>query len=163
MWRIYSPDQLGVRIKTTVPELKKQLKTFRINKKGSKTRVSLVKYMRQSALNIEMKKIAKNLKENYTPYKAISSLFFKRNAFNHEAELRAVLYNQNTSNSHDYLRVSINPHKLIKSVLFDPRLSDELVSVYKYYLKEKFKYRGSIKRSQLYKQVKQIPVGQDEG
>lgn len=163
MWRIYSPDQLGVRIKTTVPELKKQLQDFCFIENETKSRVSLVNYMRQSELNIELKKIVKSLNTRYSARKSISSLYLKRNAFNHEAEVRAVLYNQKIENKNSFLRVTINPHKLIKSVLFDPRLPDELVSVYRHYLKDKLKYNGSIRQSQLYKQVKQIPVGQDEG
>ena len=109
MWRIYSPDHLGVRIKTTKTELQNQLANSPSKVAGCRTRVSLVKYMRQSDLNKELEKLVKELQVNYRPLKALSSLFLKRNAFSHEAEVRAVFYAPNNNDHCDYIRISINP------------------------------------------------------
>ncbi|GMR20934.1 MAG: hypothetical protein BMS9Abin36_1532 [Gammaproteobacteria bacterium] len=119
--------------------------------------------MPQSKLNTELTGLVAKLQTNYQPLKALSSLYMKRKAFSHEAEVRAVFYNPNSSTQDSCIRVAVDPHSLIKSVLFDPRLPDELVPVYKLYLKEKLNYRGSVRKSVLYKQVKPIRVGEDEG
>ncbi len=163
MWSIYSPNHLGVRIKTTKTELQNQLKGSPSKVDGCKTRVSPVKYMRQSELDEQLKRHVSDHQRNYQPLKAlVSSLFLKRNAFNYESEVRAVFYDPN-GDAGDYKRVSVNPHALVKSVLFDPRLPDELVPVYRDYLRDKLDYRGGVGKSQLYKPVKPIPLGEDEG
>jgi len=74
----------------------------------------------------------------------------KRKAFEHEAEVRLSLYASSHRRQHPGVSLSIDPHALIEDVMIDPRAPQEVVGMYRYYLRTALKFTGSIRQSRLY-------------
>lgn len=159
MWRIYSPDSLGVRIRTTRPLLTISLKTAAAVL-GIRTIIKQVKYLPESELSHEIEAIADELAQQHDSKLACEPLFMKRRAFHHEAEVRAVTYvPPNCAMALDGgLRLPVDPHFLIQSILVDPRAPKEFVGAYKYYLSEKLGYAGRVGQSALYADTEPLEV-----
>ena len=86
--------------------------------------------------------------------RALASLFVKRNAFKHESEYRVVVLDRSPEDGQTRLTVpTIDPHLLVQSVLVDPRAHDATVKVFKFFLKEKLKFKGSVAKSVLYERA----------
>ena len=159
MWRIYSPNNLGVRIGTTRPLLHATLKEAQ-KTQGIRFKIQNVKYMFQEDLNFALQDVATTLNEKYTVRKAIEPLFMKRNAFHHEYEVRAVVYDrepQPTDNGKGVV-IPVDSQTLIRSIWIDPRAPKEHVEAYTLYLKKKLKFQGVVKKSTLYEAPEQIDV-----
>lgn len=130
MWRIYSPDKDGVRIKTSVGKMIEVLNQIR-----SVMRVAplfgKVKYLPQNKITEWL--LHTQSVENIWIYNLLSdSLFIKRHEFEHENEVRFLLYNGNFENASvhsnihdDYIDVQVEPAWFIEEIALDPRLSDE--------------------------------------
>ncbi|WIX26833.1 DUF2971 domain-containing protein [Xanthomonas arboricola pv. corylina] len=152
MWRIYSQDRTGIRIRTTKQKLFKSLRSFKeIREIG--WLVKDVRYASARKINKEISKIADELRVNYTARRAADALLIKRDAFDHESEVRIVVDDRRADNTLvlDSLRVPVDPHDLIENVFFDPRVDPTFERVCTHFLKTKLKYRGNIGRSSLYK------------
>lgn len=151
MWRIYSPNQLGVRIRTTKQKLREQLNAASTTG-GIRFRIQGVKYKPESMLNNEIEAIADELAESFRLSFAFDSLFMKRLAFKHEAEVRVAVYKQGIDLDETQLGIGvpIDPFALIESVLIDPRAPDAYVRAYKHFLKEKLGFPGRVGQSALY-------------
>jgi hypothetical protein len=152
MWRIYSPNHLGVRIATSTRKLRQEL-SREAEKLGFALRLKEVQYLSQFEIDAEMKKIRNDLSSKFEVQRALDALFLKRNAFEHESEYRALIYspNGNRAQAKKGIKININPHRLIDNILLDPRAPDELVAALKYYFEEKIGFKGSVRRSVLYK------------
>ncbi|UYO92424.1 DUF2971 domain-containing protein [Pollutimonas sp. M17] len=157
MWRIYSPDQLGVRIRTTREKLTEVMLNFIQHQKDSgekyKYRLQVVKYKSTLGLHRFTKKIVGHNDELFSPSKAADILCVKRNAFEHEAEVRAFLYRATKleEKSEPFLKVPVDGHYLIDSILIDPRAPNDLYLALKKYLEESMRYNGVIAQSELYR------------
>lgn len=146
MWRIYSPNKIGVRIRTTKHKLRNQIKAS-----GLRFRIQNVKYTQESKLNYEMEAIADELAQSFRLSVAFDSLFMKRLAFQHEKEVRVAVYSPDESTKDlRSIDVPINPHSLIESILIDPRAPEAFVRAYKHFMKEKLGYAGRVGQSSLY-------------
>jgi hypothetical protein len=62
-------------------------------------------------------------------------LFYKREEFTHEKEFRFLIQ---SSHSSDRLPVKIDPKKIIKEILFDPRMDQKVFDVYSKFILEKW-------------------------
>jgi hypothetical protein len=151
MWRIYSPNQLGVRIRTTRHKLRDQLNAASTNNE-IRFRIQSVKYKPESVLNYEIEAIADELANSFRLSQAFDSLFMKRRAFKHEAEVRVAIYKKAADSADTPLGVgvTIEPFDLIESILIDPRAPNEYVMAYKHFLKEKIGFTGRVGQSALY-------------
>jgi hypothetical protein len=158
MWRIYSPHQLGVRIKTTKDVLLEQLGGSLEDSNRYSWRMDEVVYDPQRIIDDKLKALAESLQDRNDYAKVLDSLFWKRRAFVHEAEVRAVVFDKIAKQPITHVHVPIDPDRLIKSVLFDPRASKEMVDVYTHYLKNKLGYQGRISQSALYKKKPFISI-----
>lgn len=80
-------------------------------------------------------------------------LFLKREAFDHESEYRAVIYSPEATKvrAQKGIKIPVDPHQLIDSILLDPRATDELASAFSFYFKEKLKFTKRVQQSVLYK------------
>lgn len=154
MWRIYSPNGMGVRISTTKEKLRAAVKAWAAPK-GYKWRGEEVEYMPQGELNKSVRAIKNDLLENFSIGRAADSLYLKRDAFAHESEWRASIYCPDDDAIRrpalSGLTVPVEPHILINRILLDPRAPPELVGAFQFYFKEKLKFRGDVSRSVLYK------------
>lgn len=152
MWRIYSPNHLGVRISTSTKKLHQALATV-AKTKGCILRLSEVDYKSQHDINLEMRAVQADLKERFTTERAMDALFLKREAFDHESEYRAVIHFPSAieENVRDGIKVRVDPHRLIDSVLLDPRAPPELAAAFAFYFTDKIKFKKRVAPSVLYK------------
>ena len=159
MWRIYSPDSLGVRIRTTRSLLTSALKTA-ASILGFRIYVKQVKYLPESQLSYEVEAIADELAERYRSRVACEPLFLKRRAFHHEAEVRAVAWVPPGSAIplSGGLKIPIDPHLLIQSILVDPRAPEEFVHAYRHFFCEKLEFAGRVAQSGLYADTEPLEV-----
>ena len=88
MWRIYSPNNIGVRIKTTNDILEEQIRNYSYINKNIKFKVRSVEYLPQKKIDIKLKQLSENNKQ----FDIMDALFYKRLAFKHEEEKRLVVY-----------------------------------------------------------------------
>lgn len=125
LWRIYSPDKNGFRATTTVGKL---LKAISENAGIRKTDCSIgkVNYCHQEIVEELFSRIELTDFTDSTGLKPVKFLLIKRNAFQHEREVR-VAYNHPNSgaNPHgDFKSFDIDPNTLFDRLLFDPRISE---------------------------------------
>lgn len=152
MWRIYSPNHLGVRITTTTRKLREALeKAAKI--RNMTVRLGDVRYVSQHDIQLEARTIHRDLQANYSVERASDLLFLKRSAFSHEYEYRALLTvdTPNPDWEETGLKVPVNPHKLIDNILVDPRAPKELANALIYYFKKHILYTRRVSPSVLYK------------
>lgn len=152
MWRIYSPNYLGIRISTSTKKLRQALEKATA-RSGFDIRQGNVHYLSQSDLNKRARALHAELAGSFDISKAIDFLYMKREAFDHEAEYRVVLIDNNSEPDQvtKGLRVSINPTQLLDSILIDPRAPDELAAALTYYFTDKIGFKKKVQRSVLYK------------
>lgn len=152
MWRIYSTAHLGVRISTSTRKLKEAL-AAETKAMGGTLRLGNVKYLSQYNLNLEMQEIHSDLQQSFTTKRAMDALFLKREAFDHEAEYRAVLHIPNASPKvlRNGVKIKVSPHKLIDSILLDPRAPKELAAALSFYFTDKLNFTQRVATSVLYK------------
>jgi len=158
MWRIYSPHQIAVLIRTTPETLKSQMNKA-AKKLSFRFMIEDVKYLRQAQVESEMRAAAQKLRARFNADVAAKTLFFKRDAFSHESEVRVVVYPNRMSKNVEFsrgIRIPIDPYELIRVVLVDPRAPQAYVDAYKYYLQAKLGYRRNILKSMLYSSPESI-------
>ncbi len=160
MWRIYSANHLGVRISTSTRKLREILQPS-VKALGYTLRLGEVRYESQHDITEEIRDIRNDLKEKFDVARAVDALFLKRDAFDHESEYRAVIHNPTVADGEILagLKLPIDPHKLIDSILLDPRAPDELADALGFYFKEKIKFNKRVTRSVLYKSPTPLIVG----
>ncbi|EHR1165346.1 DUF2971 domain-containing protein [Vibrio parahaemolyticus] len=133
MWRIYSQDLRGVKVRTTAGRLFDSVKASSANL-GS-LHLGKVNYLPMTELN----KLCEN--ESFVTMSlnsdigAASTLFYKRREFKHENEVRIVFSNKAVGRSESKLLMfDVDPLELIDQIVFDPRINDDLFKVYREHL-----------------------------
>lgn len=162
LWRIYSKDGMGVRISTTEEKLRQVIKSG-IKGKGYNYRLREVEYVSQVRLNKKARSVAARLQDLFVIGEAVDMLYVKREAFQHEDEWRATLYcpSEARADGKKGITIPVDPHRFIKSILFDPRASDEIVNAFAFYFKTKLGFKGRVARSVLYKKPKGYEIEGD--
>jgi hypothetical protein len=133
MWRIYSPEKNGVKIKTTIRKLFDPLfavggshRKMNGNVYNLSSFVGRVKYQGTGKL-MEMLKDKKRMSNkifDQSGWGQASSFYFKRWAFRHENEIR-IMFNRHDENSDDLFSFTVDPLELIDEIVFDPRMGVE--------------------------------------
>ena len=93
MWRIYSPNHLGIRISTSTKKLRTALEDSIIGS-GRKLRMGDVTYMSQSGVNVKSREVIRELKKEFDIMKSTDLLFMKRWPYEHESEYRVVVIDE---------------------------------------------------------------------
>ncbi|WP_243434063.1 DUF2971 domain-containing protein [Pseudomonas sp. 43(2021)] len=156
MWRIYSPNFLGVRLRTRVGKLTQAMQAYTANNKGFKRRLEKVKYLSQADYKKETVQLESLMSDSdfTSPSLGADLLCIKRSAFEHESEVRAILFNSNAERKEGGvlkgITVDFDGIDLIDSILFDPRAPDEICHAMRHYLKEVLKFPGAVRKSKLY-------------
>ncbi len=151
MWRIYSHDKNGIKVKTTIRKLFSSLKQSANDLIGNPF-IGKVKYLHINLLKQRIMDESWLELESFSYESQATSLMFKRLEFEHEKEVRLLFRNSFDKNSNsDLYHYKIDPHDLFEEIVFDPRISYEIFEVYKSFLKEKIGYKQPIKQSELYK------------
>jgi hypothetical protein len=152
MWRIYSQDKLGVRIRTRDDRLRSALIASALQTDFG-FRVGRVKYVNELEYAVQTAKVEADLAKRVTFTRASAHLMLKRLAFDHEAETRVVVIDLSAQakDGAKGFKVKLDSKSLIESVLVDPRAPDAFVDSYRHYLKNVLGYKGTVKKSQLYR------------
>jgi len=153
MWRIYCGEEAGVRIGTTIARLQAALKSAKM--RGEiKYGIRRVRYPRTMAsYRTQIDAAQERFRKDPTLTKAVDTLFLKRKAYRHECETRAVISVRpglKLKRGAPGYKLEIDPHQLIRSVLIHPRASAEEVSRLKKEIKERLRFKGTVKQSLLY-------------
>lgn len=149
MWRIYSPNKSGFRIRTTVRKLYESLGQVHTEYEGANNCIGKVQYLSD-------KKLMEFANSTFDDSgiiieKLFRSLLIKRRAFIHEKEIRLLFHAWGDyaceSDLHPY---KIDPNSLITQIMVDPRISFEDFLSIETNIRNATGYNGPIKRSLLY-------------
>lgn len=157
MWRIYSPEQNSVKIKTTICKLFAPLfdiGTDSLNQATSHNLSSFIGKVKYSSTKklIEMLNDDQRMSNKIydrTGWGQASTFFFKRWAFRHEKEVR-IIYKKYGNSSNNIFQYQINPNEMIDEIIFDPRMALDTYRKNKSFLKNKG-FDKKIAQSNLYK------------
>lgn len=151
MWRIYSSEKNGIRIRTTIDQLLDSLCLATIDRKSCEHCIGKVEYLREVEL-------VKRAKDTFTSHgeitlgKLFSSLLLKRRAFRHENEVRLMFCDwADGAGRSKLLKYDIEPHKLITQIMIDPRVPYDEFKLIEQDIRQRTAYQGEIKRSLLYR------------
>jgi hypothetical protein len=134
LWRIYSPNKDGVRVKTTLrklfdnfynPTYKWAKIAFYIGKINYKTSADIQTFF-ENPENLEMI-------FDTSGAGLVQTLLIKRTEFIHENEVRLIYFaNSETYNTTNKLyQYNFNPNSILDELLFDPRFDDKLFAAKK--------------------------------
>ena len=153
MWRIYSADRTAVRIGTTRAKLQRALSTGR-GASEVDFLIGDVEYLPSTEVRSRIAAVVTDLKQTYQSRRAADALLAKRDAFDHEAEVRVIIHDRKiteSTNPKSFRRIPIATDGLINSIFFDPRADDAFVKMATYYLRNSLKFDGTISKSALYR------------
>ncbi len=148
MWRIYSPDKMTVRIKTTVEKLYDAL--YQTDHNMADTYVGIVRYENQNNIDNYVKSLSP-LSPNDFLKEVVKGAFVKRDEFNHEKEVRIVriLDSAKTILSGPFLQFPI-PVDFIDEFCIDPRADSAIEANISSQLTALGVPNGKITKSHLY-------------
>lgn len=150
LWRIYSQDKQSVRIRTTIGKLYDS--AYLDDKCMVSTFIGKISYQSKSALNHWLKSAAP-ISTSDLDNMAVYSLFFKRNNFKHEREVRLIYRTDSTSPevSDSIKQYDIDINNFIEEITFDPRSDDSYYKAFKDYLIKTYKIDShKINKSSMY-------------
>jgi hypothetical protein len=154
MWRIYSHDHRGIRIKSTVKKLVASLYNSGVYRPDMFCVIGKVEYLFEKRLLDFANGIyhdGKVTKENL-----FRSLLVKRKAFEHENEVRLLYFDEQKQGDGKLLRYVLDPHDLIDQIMIDPRISYSEFKEMKSEIQRKTGFIGDILRSLLYRAPEEI-------
>lgn len=146
MWRIYSSNKLGVRVRSTPRKLLASLSAGLGNWAPTQAFIGKVRYLPDAKMRQFARKV---FSDGLNPTSIVSTLLVKRPAFEHEREVRLVYFNQERSEDRIY-SYPVDAHQLIDQVMTDPRLTADETYVLHEQIKAQTGFRGDILRSMLY-------------
>ncbi|MBX3640413.1 MAG: DUF2971 domain-containing protein [Nitrosomonas sp.] len=150
MWRIYSSDKSGAKVRTTPRKLLDALKGCNPQFGDITCFIGKVQYQTQKDLVSTLMKL-KLLTSNGSGI--AKSLLYKRVEFRHEKEVR-LIYTDGEGLIHP---VGIDPNKLFDEIVFDPRMDIHLYAAYAAAVKTK-NFSGRVAQSVLYKPPKELLI-----
>lgn len=159
MWRVYSHDREALRIRTTRAKLHALLKALPRDRFDAW--LQEVRYRRPTEIRSKLLVLRQQLEEKYSLVKAKSVMFLKRDAFDYEHEVRIIVHDRSvpeTGTSQRALRLAVDPHDLVESIMFDSRVDEELYQERSGFIREELAFRGSVGRSALYRLQTQLVV-----
>jgi hypothetical protein len=162
MWRIYSLDKISVRIKSTPEKVGTAIDAAMKKYKDSSWYIGKVQYYPQQKVNKKAIEYANRFLESKQDKTAAEALLIKRSSFAHEKEVRILIIDRNSKSKNGVLKIKLDPHQLIDSILIDSRASDEWLDVFSHYLKDVIGFRGTISRSTLYSPIKRMKVSRQK-
>jgi len=157
MWRIYSSDKNGLRVRTTIRKLSESLAGAQSSLPEVRCCVGKVEYLSDKALmniaNTTFDDSGIGVEEIFR------SLLVKRRAFIHEKEVR-LLYQEldDDAFSNNLYRYAVDPHFFIDQIMIDPRKSYKEFKTLEKIIRKTTGFKGEIKRSLLYTLPKGITL-----
>lgn len=158
MWRIYSHDKKGIRIRTTIDKLLTSLSVANVDKAMTDARIGKVEYKSEHKIMA----LAKNAftKSGQLSFGSLfRTLLVKRKAFEHEKEIRLIQLDWGkVLPQNDIFSYEIDPHELITQIMIDPRVSYQEFKQIEGDIRKKTGYQGDIKRSLLYRLPETVTI-----
>lgn len=149
MWRIYSPDQKGVKVKTTIRKLLNSLVKSPQAINGF-CYVGKVKYLSGEMLKKKLQNKTWLHSEMRSYKDQATSLLFKRDEFLHEHEVRLLFYSHNSKPSDKIFQYKTNPMALFDEIELDPRITKADYKKLYTAFRDKMGYKKTISQSKLY-------------
>jgi len=147
MWRIYSPNKNGIRIRTTVKKLAESLSNNLGAWKNTQCFIGKVLYLpNKKMLNFANTVLTGLPNQNNFAH----TLLVKRPAFKHENEIRLIYSKKENTDPSDIYSYPLDPHSVFDQMMLDPRLTKEEAKEMKKKIKTATSFTGPIKRSLLY-------------
>jgi hypothetical protein len=158
MWRIYSQDKLGIRIKTTINKLLDSICETTLDRSNCEHCIGKVEYLFEKELTQRAKStFGKNGEVSFG--NLFRSLLVKRKAFVHEKEIRLIFLDWGDGAGFDKLfKYSVDPHYLLSQLMVDPRVPYEKFKELKVDIQCQTGFKGDIKRSLLYRLPKDVVI-----
>jgi hypothetical protein len=153
MWRIYSQDRTAIRICTTRAKLRAALNAVK-ESHDLDHMIKDVEYVQASKIDGRIAKIARTLTANFEIKRAADALVLKRDAFDHEEEVRVLVNDRGATEDSErrmFVRVPVDPHVLVENIYFDPRADEAFERICTYYLQKKLLFKRKIGKSALYR------------
>lgn len=150
LWRIYSPDKMSVRIRSTPQLLGTRFESALAKYRESKLFIGRVQYLAQSQIEKRAPELAKKILNDRSELAAANSLLFKRKSFAHEDEVRVLVVDHHRRGVNGILNIKVDPHAVIEGVLIDSRAPKEVVEMYTRFLKRDLNFKGRVSQSTLY-------------
>ncbi len=150
LWRIYSHNQFGVRIKTT-PDLLASAISTASSLVAGKTFIGEVNYYGTEKLITKARSLKNRIVDKLETQDVAKIMLLKRTHFRHEKEIRFLHLTYDKGPQTDILHFDIDPHTVIKSILIDPRAPERRAQALKRHFQELCGYKGTIKQSVTYK------------
>lgn len=151
MWRIYSHDKDGIKVKTTPRKLFQVLLDCEHEFAALRYFIGRVVYLDQADLvkYYSDPNVFKTLLFNSTGQGIVWSLLAKRTEFAHEKEVRLIFHSE-AELSQDKVLFDFSPNTLFEEMVLDPRINDQTtVGLWKQEI-QSHGYRNSIEKSELY-------------
>jgi hypothetical protein len=148
MWRIYSQDKMGVRIRTTIRKLLTSLNRTTPRLADLQCYIGKVRYLSTN----DLLSFGDQIYDEYgvANENLFRSLLIKRKAFSHEKEIRLLYQSISNENKDPLFRYKLNPHEVIDQLMLDPRLTADEANSFRAKIKDRINFTGKIKRSLLY-------------
>ena len=134
LWRIYSQDKCGIKVKTTVGKLFHQFHKYLYrddyiynNNFDNIISAGKVDYINESEIEKMISDTTSNLL-NFAYHRQLDTLFVKRKPFDHEKELRFLI--KRNSEKGNIAKFKINPIELFDEIVFDPRMQETNVKAF---------------------------------
>lgn len=143
MWRIYSRDSAGVQIVTTVGRIKNLIA-------GCCSEFDC--YLREVVYDDDIENddfFVKKFPKASIEKKTIECLFHKRKAFDHEEEVRLILYSKKARPDIDTYPLYSDPNNVIEKIILDPRVDKRTADLQSMTL-QRLGFRGHVVKSNLY-------------
>lgn len=161
MWRIYSPNGNGVRIRTTIRKLLESIYSVQPHLPEVKCCLGKLEYLSEKNLYDVANTIFDD--SGVEVDNLFYSLLVKRKAFKHEDEVRLLYFEMDDGKYSDALfKYVFKPNSLIDQIMLDPRFSYKEFMKIKSKIKTKTGFSGIIKRSLLYSLPKDIVINATE-
>ncbi len=162
MWRIYSQDKISVRIKSTPEKLGLAIQESIKKYEDSSWYIGKVKYLYQSQIESKAADFANRFFKSKEDKTAAEAILLKRASFSHEQEVRVIVVDRNGKSKKGILKIKLDPHQIIDSILVDSRASDEWFDVYSHYLKNVIGFKGRVSKSTLYKPIERVKINRNK-
>lgn len=149
MWRIYSPDKSGIRVRTTIRKLLASIDDAHSSLGYMISAIGKVQYQSQKSLTQFGQEIFGS--SGMSNINIFKSFLIKRRAFSHEREIRLLHHDVLNRAYNGLYRYSVRPLEFIDQLMLDPRMTAKEATLCKEKLSEITGFpKKDIKRSLLY-------------
>jgi len=149
VWRIYSHNASGVRIRSTPRQLAEGLSLAVGRRARAGAFIGTVRYLNRARLLAFAASVGRDAAVR--PYVVARTLLVKRPAFRHEREVRLLFLPPDGVRATDGLfAYDVDPHTMIDQIMIDPRMPEARASRLRSRIIRETGFAGPIKRSLLY-------------